>query len=276
MERFEEGKLSQVVNLLSNLEVFGANGTAHDTATQMITSLSSKLKAVRSIIKLNGFLRGDHSFNLLEEIKLGARTECPSILKKLRESSHGLKRIGLDWIPMRDTERAPANPLITDLLSKQKDLEQLVVKATMDQFDDICNAIDRGVFNIAESRDTLQLKLLMKEEGTQRTAGDLEYGISKIVAQLHASPHISQFLIMFRRWNTNEDGLQGSWEEAMCKLNERNHGKFEISYTNNDCKSEQRLLLTNKGCKIAGRIQHYLYDDWLIGRHWFYDFATVM
>ena len=255
IQRFKPEQLEKLKELLQNLEVFVVRAHCLKTTKQIISVISKQLRAFCGTVDLlhGGDLDDGVSFNAVEEISIAPKNDYLSALKKIIRNGSALKRVCLDW--SLGKTNGSSYSLIPDLISKESGLEQLVIGAPLWMVKDVCTAIEKGICGIKEERYGLQIKLWIAN-GRPLDAKMVINCIFFVVDRLLFSPNVQHFVFIWRFWNFENKNQHPQWIQFIEQILQ-SANLFDVSY------DERNILITNKGCQLAGQIQNYMTDDWM-------------
>lgn len=250
LQPFMTEELVELKGLLPNLEVFVVRFTEKIPTIQIANTFANELRAIHFAKYLDDCVY----FKSLEEICTNGSSGCVSALNRMMQNGSSLKRVFVDGIV------ASRTPLLSDLISKQQTLEQLIIGAAMDQLESVCTAIEKGIFGIADERYQLQIKLWIGGD-ISITEGDYDVEnvinqISRVMEALESSVEIQHFVFIWRFWKFQNKRQYPQWKKHITDILESGNS-FDISY------DARNIVITNKDCKIDGKIHNYLTDDWL-------------
>lgn len=239
-------------HLLPKLKIFVDRGTTGSVADSVIRSRSKHLKML-------SFSEGAH--DLPEKIDLSTliELECRSpfnahVLDMICGLPNQLKRMAIELVhgDLEDTDFK----LITHMISQHETLEELVVLAPVACLSRVCNAFERGVFDMGEAKkESLQLKMAFSGAGKWSIA-DLIFEVSRVLFRMYESK-ISDYLVSISFWRLEHHQTQQSWNEQLHKFALQIDSKFDFSF------SGWNILISRKDSKLGGCIQNYISDGWL-------------
>ena len=239
--------------LLPDLQIFVDWGTSPDCADSIIRSRANQLK-------MASFSEDRHSIfgsDLRTLVEVGSVSPVYPVVLDVINSSPKLERF---YIDLRSNCSTDALQLVTDVVSKQTNLTQCVIDLLISNLHDICGALERALFEIAEPRNKcIELKLRMMTD-TLLSTSEIMFQISRLINQLQVSnftSDISDYLLMLRYYD--DDNLPDSrqWNGKVTDFAQRNSNQFDVSFSDRD------ILISSKGSKIGGCIRNYIFDGWL-------------
>ena len=98
------------------------------------------------------------------------------------------------------------------------------------------------------------------DSGTLQSASKIRFQVSNVLNWLYSSK-IKDYSFSLTFSNDVNLPDEEQWNAEMLKIAERNQSRFEVNY------SRRNLLISRKDSKIAGCIQGYMLDGWLMYHH---------
>ena len=252
--------------LLPDLQVFEdhhyLSSNDIDCVESIIRSRANQLKSVRLHNENEYILPKDLRFGSLEELNCGSRLSRDT-MAILRPSLKSLRRLCINFadVGLRPLDQAQeALEVVSDVLSSTNQLEECVIWTSYTKLESICTALELSSQTCYHQADTvknsMQLKLCVRmERNTVIGMPDIMDKISRMVDALHSS-NIGDY---FFSWHFKELlPEEKEWNTEIGKFTAENRNRFDVSF------SRENLLISKKDSHIAGCIQNYMLDGWLV------------
>lgn len=261
LQTLEPSKTKELLNLLPHLEVLTVvECEMMEPIKQIVCAFSGQLRGldVHSDQSLSDISSGTQ-FPVLEHFG-GANSPSSmipfvptikSLLHTALQSATALTRLHLGW------DNDWSQKTIIKLLSEKNQLEQLVISGMPNDFNHICSAINRGLFNSRHlKKKSLQIKLWEMDLADVQTT-DVLFNVTTVINAL-TSADIDHWLLLWRLYSpysVSHRRKPSDWRQITERFVAEN-SHHNVTWSKRD------LLVQNRGCKIQG-IHGYMTDDWM-------------
>ena len=189
----------------------------------------------------------DVCFESMEELSICCTPGTCSTMHIIRRSTKSLKRISFEWSECDEQ-------LVIDLLSEQKELEELIVLIDYKDHQQVCAALERAVFNIRKiEKESIQIKVLLTDTDEIASASDFIFGLSRVVNALKSSK-IEQFVL---RYSLCHLGINDNLQSELRYFKQQNSSQFDAQF------NDTEIAVANKGCTNRGSVLSYFFTGWL-------------